>query len=153
MLVIGGLAALTVTSADTPRKSGKSTAAEAAKGFTVRVTDVKRTGGELVIAVFDREDGFPADVTKAVRTGKTALDQPEHTFGDLPDGEYVIVVFHDLNRNGKADRTALGFPKEPIGLSNHPAIGLKAGRPDFKKGKVKVRGTGEISINLIELSR
>ena len=37
---------------------------------------------------------------------------------DLPAGPYAVAAFHDLNGNGKLDRTALGPPAEPYGFSN-----------------------------------
>jgi uncharacterized protein (DUF2141 family) len=119
--------------------------------LTVKVTDVKGKDGQIVIALFTKEDGFPADIGKAAKTATVALDKPTHTFEKLPAGKYVVVVFHDRNKNGKVDKTLLGPPKEPIGLSNHPKISPPRNMPDFDKAKVDVSKATSIEVNLIEL--
>ena len=127
--------------------------APARHGLTVRVSDVKGAEGEVVISLFTRPDGFPADVSKADRSAKVPPGKPTHTFADLPAGQYVVVVFHDRNRDGKVDRSLFGVPKEPIGLSNHKSIGPKGGRPDFEKAKVSVPQAASVEVNLIEVGR
>ena len=36
--------------------------------------------------------------------------------GVMP-GKYAIAVVHDLNGNGKLDKTVIGMPKEPLAFS------------------------------------
>ena len=36
----------------------------------------------------------------------------------MPRGRYAIAVYHDVNGNGRLDRSAIGFPSEPYGFSN-----------------------------------
>jgi uncharacterized protein (DUF2141 family) len=118
--------------------------------LTITVTDVKSTDGQLMISVYSKTDGFPDNPAKATYTAQINPQKPEYTF-DLPTGKYVVVVVHDRNKNGKVDKTLIGFPKEPIGLSNHPKIGPGAGKPDFDKAKVDVKENTRLTINLIEL--
>jgi uncharacterized protein (DUF2141 family) len=126
-----------------------------AAGFdlTVTVTDIKGDEGELIISLFTKPDGFPADHKKAIKSQTIKLDEPEWTFSDLPEGKYVIVVVQDRNKNGKVDRSAIGFPLEPIGLSNHREIGPKGGPPNFNKAKVDVNQDTAVKINLIEVGK
>jgi uncharacterized protein (DUF2141 family) len=119
--------------------------------LTVTVTDAKTQDGQLLIALFTKEEGFPADVSKAVKTATVAIDKPSHTFEKLPAGKYVVVVVHDRNKNGKVDKSLLGPPKEPIGLSNHPKISPPNHMPNFEKAKVEVTQATKIEIKLIEL--
>ncbi|MEH3148298.1 MAG: DUF2141 domain-containing protein [Methylobacterium frigidaeris] len=52
-----------------------------------------------------------------------------HRFGfDMPPGTYAVLAYQDTNGNGRPDRTPLGLPTEPYGLSN--GAGRRA-RPDF----------------------
>lgn len=37
-------------------------------------------------------------------------------------GEFAIAVYHDRNANGKFDKTGLGLPNEPWGISNNPKV-------------------------------
>ena len=71
---------------------------------------------------------------------------------DLKPGEYVIVVFHDLSNNGKIEKNRVGIPVEPIGLSNHPKIGI-GGPPDFNKAKVDVSKDVTVKIVLNKVGR
>ena len=45
----------------------------------------------------------------------------------LPEGEYVITVFQDLNDNTKLDTNIIGIPKEPVGISNYSGKGIPGG--------------------------
>lgn len=42
------------------------------------------------------------------------------------DGDYAIAIYHDENANGNFDKTGLGLPKEPWGISNNPKVRFKA---------------------------
>lgn len=117
--------------------------------LTVSVADVRTKDGVVVVALFAKADGFPAEVGMAAVMAKVSPERPTHTFANLPAGKYAVVVFHDRNQDGKLDRTAFGLPKEPIGLSNHPA----AGRPDFEKAKVAVAKATSVTVNLVELGK
>ncbi len=121
--------------------------------LTVKITDLKSKDGELVISLFTKSDGFPMDTAKAFKSVKVSPEKPTHTFEGLPEGNYVVVVFHDVNKNGKMDTSTFGAPKEPIGMSNHPKISPPANMPNFDKGKVAVPKTKSIEINLIELGK
>ena len=120
--------------------------------LTVEVTDVRGKEGELVIALFEKEAGFPDQTTKAARVARVSPETPRHTFQNLPEGKYVVVVFHDRDKNGKIEKSLLGLPKEPVGLSNHPKLGTEQ-RPDFDKARIAVTRSGSVKINLIEMSR
>jgi uncharacterized protein (DUF2141 family) len=128
--------------------------AEDAEGQELKV-EVKNAGGktgDLYISLFAKPDGFPAETRKAAFTARVDLTAPRHTFTKLPDGKYVVVVFHDRNGNGKIDRNAFGLPQEPIGLSNHPKIG-PAAPPSFEKAKIDVTRLNTVTITLQEIGR
>lgn len=116
--------------------------------LTVNITEVKGAEGEIQIALFTKETGFPDDFAKADKTVKIKLDKPMHAFKGLPAGKYVVVVFHDKNGNGKLDKSLIGFPLEPIGLSNGMQ---KKGKPDFEKAKVDVTKATTIDLKLVEI--
>jgi uncharacterized protein (DUF2141 family) len=121
--------------------------------LTVQVTDVRAADGTLVILLFTRSDGFPADVSKAAVSVTVAANHPVHRFTDLPRGSYVVVVFHDKNDNGKLDRSLAGLPKEPIGLSNHPKLRPPGIMPVFERARIEVPRVPTVLINLIEIGR
>lgn len=130
-----------------------SVAAQAAgNDLTVKVTDVIGNDGAVLIALFTTPDGFTDNFARAAKTATVPPGKATHTFAGLPAGRYVIVVGHDRNTNGKIDKSAFGPPKEPIGLSNHPKLGLRI-RPDFDKAKVEVAKPTTVEVNLIEFGR
>ena len=116
----------------------------------VKITDAKSKEGQIIVALFTKSDGFPSDFAKAQVTKKVSLDQPACVFKELPAGTYVVVVAHDRNGNGKVEKSAIGIPKEPIGLSNHPKLGL-TNRPNFEKAKIDLKQDKSIAIKLIDV--
>lgn len=67
---------------------------------------------------------------------------------NLPDGEYLVMLVHDINNNGKLDTSFIGMPKEPVGLSNYDGKGIPG---KFKKHKFSVNENTEIIIPLKEI--
>lgn len=37
-------------------------------------------------------------------------------------GDFAIAIYHDRNANGRFDKTGLGMPDEPWGISNNPKV-------------------------------
>lgn len=70
-------------------------------------------------------------------------------FDNLPEGDYAISVYHDVNNNGRLDYNVLGIPREPVGFSND-ARG-RFGPPDFQSAKFNVKGLKRIAITLNRL--
>jgi uncharacterized protein (DUF2141 family) len=110
-----------------------------AADLTVHVDDVKGTGGNLMIAVYNSEGTFlkqPAKGTGApAAAGANTL-----VFKDLPEGEYAFAVYHDVNSNGKMDKNIVGIPTEDYAFSNN-ALG-KMGPPSFASAKFAVPAAG-----------
>ena len=125
---------------------------EAGHKLTVDVANIKDSGGQLIISLFTKKDGFPDNSKKAEKSVTVKVDKPTHTFTGLKPGKYVVVVFHDLNSDNKIDKNRIGIPAEPIGLSNHPKIGI-GGPPDFNKAKVDVSKDVSVKIELNKVGR
>jgi uncharacterized protein (DUF2141 family) len=99
----------------------------------IRIVGAKNSNGQVAIALFKGESGFPGDKSKAFRTLQIKIDPvtkiAEVTLPDLPRGAYAIAIFHDENLNGQLDKNLFGVPKEGYGFSN---ISKKAmGPPKF----------------------
>jgi uncharacterized protein (DUF2141 family) len=88
--------------------------------FSLNVNNIESTQGQLLVAVYDRSDGY-MDIAKArfkksysiSSTGSIRLSLPE-----IPAGTYAITCVHDLNGNGTIDKNWAGVPTEPYGFSN-----------------------------------
>lgn len=111
---------------------GTFSSAQSIGELTIKVSDKKnRTDGQLVLLLFTEADGFPGEVDQAAYKGRIdkVVQNTTYTFKNLPHGKYSVSVFLDRNKNGKADRNFVGFPKEPVGASNMTRLG----KPNFKK--------------------
>lgn len=92
--------------------SGPVSAAE----LVVKVATVEQATGKMMISIYDSESNFRETV--AADTSRAAIKgEMKFSFPDLATGDYAIMVFHDLNDNGKLDSNLLGLPKEPWGGS------------------------------------
>ena len=127
-------------------QSPQTTVADSAE-LTVQVTDVRHTEGKLLIGVFNKENGFPREIKKALVSANIQPGQPTHTFKNLPLGNYAVVVIHDRNSSGQLDRNLLGMPREPVGLSNYPLIGL-SNPPTFRKALFALKASGALKVRL-----
>ena len=62
-----------------------------------------------------RDDGYLDVEAELV---ETTDELRKYRIRNLPPGEYAISGYHDLNNNGKLERSGLlGKPKEPVGFS------------------------------------
>jgi len=122
-----------------------------APNLRVIATNVKSDQGTLYVWVYDRKDDWLSD---RVRTQKPLKVAGNRT-GDrmtvdllLPDGEYALSVFQDVNDDGKLERNFIGIPKEPAGLSNN--LRPKFGPPKYRDATFKV-SVGTVTEQKIEL--
>lgn len=116
----------------------------AAQAMQVRVSNIVRQEGEVLVAVYDGEQTWlktPVASARARASGGI-LDFSL----DLPEGMYALSVFHDRNGNGKLDTGLFGAPSEPIGFSN----GYKPwGPPAYRKAEVRFqRGSKPLEVRL-----
>lgn len=83
---------------------------------TVIVNGIAARGGRLGAALFATAVGFPdAPVPLSLLHPHTAASVDTFGFRDVAPGRYAVAVQHDLNANGKLDRSMVGSPKEPWG--------------------------------------
>lgn len=96
----------------------------------------RKDTGRLAIALFDTAEDY-ATQTNAVRRAWLGIDdgRSRWTVEDLPEGEYALIAYQDLNGNEQIDMRLLGMPKEPVGVSND-ARGL-FGPPRFEAAKFR----------------
>lgn len=89
--------------------------------LTMRITGIKQGKGDILIAVFRGEEGFPSDTKKAVELLRaTPVDgKAELTVKTLTAGRYAVSLFQDTNGDGLLNTNFLGIPKEGYGVSNN----------------------------------
>ena len=92
--------------------------------------------GVLRVALFASPTGFPDNPAHALRhyVGPVKADPFTLTFENLPFGTYAVSVHHDINENGRLDKSFFGIPREPFGVSNNPKKFF--GPPSFDQAKI-----------------
>jgi uncharacterized protein (DUF2141 family) len=102
--------------------------------------------GTVYVALYDKADTWMKKAAKGhsvtAESGKTVI-----VIKDLPEGEYALTLFHDLDGDRKMARNAMGMPTEPWGFSKD-AMG-NFGPPSFDDAKVTLPAAGlTIPVNL-----
>jgi uncharacterized protein (DUF2141 family) len=98
---------------------------------TVKVDGIDRADGTIFVAVCAKQY-FMNPACPIGTSTAAALEGASVTFPAISDGRYAVMVFHDLNGNGKLD-FGLMRPKEPWGLS-----GRKTLAPNFDASAVEI---------------
>ena len=62
-------------------------------------------------------------------------------FTDVPEGEYAVMVYQDLDGNKKLNRNLIGIPNEPYGFSNNPSL---MGPPRFEQLRFQQTKLGQV---------
>lgn len=105
---------------------------ESSRNLVLKLEGVSNSKGLIRITVFTKEEGFPEDSQKAVKTLSVPAQEGviKVSLGKLPAGTYAIAVLHDENKNGKLDTNLVGYPKEGYGFSNNNLPTFRAPRFD-----------------------
>jgi uncharacterized protein (DUF2141 family) len=116
--------------------------------FSVEVTGVQPGKGYVFFGLYDKEKGF-LDNESQIATAKVKANQNSvvYTFKNLPNGNYAIAVYQDVNSNGKCDRNLIGYPIEGFGFSKNYKPKLSA--PNFDEVKIAIEQYATTSIALI----
>ena len=114
------------------------------KKLTVQITNVTSEEGQIILAIYNSSENYDKRIAFQEVKLKPEIDTVIFET-NLPDGEYLVMLVHDINNNGKLDTSFIGMPKEPVGLSNYDGKGIPG---KFKKHKFSVNENTEIIIPL-----
>ena len=118
--------------------------------FKLTIKDVKNPTATINIGFYKREDKFPdlkrSSIFKSIIPGKKG--DINLVWDDIPQGEYALAVYQDLDNNGKLNSSIFGMPKEPYGFSLNFVPVLRA--PKFGECKIDFNSNSnafEIKLN------
>jgi len=114
------------------------------KKLTVQITNIASEDGQIILAIYNSSENYDKRIAFQEVKLKPEIDTVIFET-NVPDGEYLVMLVHDINNNGKLDTTFIGMPKEPVGLSNYDGKGIPG---KFKKHKFPVNENTEIIIPL-----
>lgn len=118
--------------------------------LSVKVSNLKNTDAPIYMAVYKS----PSDFLNNEKMYSGAKLEPKGSKEpvlkvELPEGQYALAIFQDINENGKLDTNILGIPKEPYGFSKNFRPVFSA--PAFEDCAIDVRSdSGIYSIRLLQ---
>lgn len=117
--------------------------------LSVTVPDLKNTEAPIYMAIYKDNEDFLN--TKKMFTGAKAEPKGNKSAElkvELPEGEYALAIFQDINGNGELDTNILGIPKEPYGFSKNYKPVFSA--PKFRDCSIEVKQDTKVSIRLLD---
>ncbi len=120
--------------------------------FEIRivVNNVKQNAGLITADLYpNRQEGFLMGRGR-IKQVKFAAKSPQTKFCiTAPEtGDFAIALYHDKNANGDFDKTGIGLPAEPWGLSMNPKVRFRAPTVDQTIFPVAETGANvEIKLN------
>lgn len=114
--------------------------------FTVAVSELRSTQGQLIVCVFATRDRFP--------TCRQGDGVPRHVFRvtgqtmrvtvPLPrPGRYAVTVIHDEDMNGRLKQNFIGMPTEGVGVTGNPG-----GMPRFAGSVVELAAGSVVGVRV-----
>jgi len=90
----------------------------------VIVTGIKKSQGLITADLYpNKQDGFLRGRGRLLQVHYAAKSPATKFCVDAPEGGlFAMSVYHDKNANGDFDKTGLGLPDEPWGISNNPRV-------------------------------
>jgi len=123
--------------------------AQAAGDITVRLRNAPPEG-VLVLQVYDNPDAF-GDFRRPLREERYDIQTDgSYRIASVPPGNVAVLAYIDGNNNRALDRTFIGIPREPIGLSNNYR---PKGPPSFQRASFKLESgrSATLDIELYEV--
>ena len=117
-----------------------------AEEIRVNVENIDNDQGNIRIALYSSVENYKNENSTFTATVKASRGEKKITINDVKFGDYIIVLHHDENANGKLDRNLLGIPKEGYGFSNNPSS--KFGPPDIEEAKFTLNKGTNIELNI-----
>jgi len=117
-----------------------------AQSLTVKLEKISSSKGKMMLALYNRESGFPGTPKSAFRILQVPANKPSVVlmFDQIPPGTYALAVFHDINEDGELNTNLLGVPKEGYGFSNNARASFRA--PTFNEAAFEFSGQKSISV-------
>ena len=111
--------------------------------LNITVTNIDTTkGGNIIVMIYDKEDGFPKDHEMSLLSSTKRAQQSSLDFDfDVTSQQIAIKVLHDENGDGKVTKNWTGiYPKDGLGFSNGQKLTF-TGPPNYQKSKITISPT------------
>lgn len=114
---------------------------------SIAVNNIAENRGELYIAVYSVKESYKQEKPDYSFIGRVSEKSlVRETL--LPEGDYLIAVFQDLNGNKELDTKLFGIPNEPVALSGWNGKGFPKGWKE-QSFNIKAGNPVDIILNLV----
>jgi uncharacterized protein (DUF2141 family) len=103
--------------------------------IVVKVDKINSSEGTVNVALFNSEKDFLNKPFMSKIKDATS-GELEFEFDGVPNGEYTISIYHDVNMNGELDKNFIGIPNEPYGVSQEGRSMF--GPPNYSDAKFSI---------------
>ena len=112
--------------------------------LSLDIVGMKEKKGNLLISVYSSAEDY---LKKPIKTLTTPVDAlTKRVVIELETGTYAVVIYQDLNSNGKVDRNFFRLPTEPCGFSRDARP--KMGPPRYKPASFTLNEDTEMQIKI-----
>jgi len=88
--------------------------------LTIDISNIESLTGTIEIGLYNNGEHFLEEgKTFKLISIKVDANQKTVVIKDLPQGEYAISMYHDVNADGECNLNFLGIPTEPYAFSNN----------------------------------
>jgi uncharacterized protein (DUF2141 family) len=112
----------------------------------IKISGLIHVPSKVYVAVYNSAENFLTEQRFRSYVLEVQGTDQQWLVKDLPDGEYAVSVYQDLNGNARLDRGVFRQPTEPFGFSKAKHPFFKA--PDFQQCAFETEGTHTITIQL-----
>jgi len=133
---------LLVSASTAPAMAAENYVKEGVNGtsnITVTLGGIKDVQGIVTAGLYNSEDGYKNGGSVRGAKVEVKADTVTINYSNLPEGEYAIKLFHDVNGDGEMATNLFGIPTEPFAFSNN-AVG-KMGPAKWKDAKFTISGS------------
>lgn len=104
--------------------------------FTLKITNVKNATATIHIGFYKKENDFPTQQKHAFAKEIVPSNTGEITvsWNDVPEGEYALAIYQDIDTNAKMKTNMFGYPKEPFAFTQN--FKPKMSKPKFDQCKI-----------------
>ncbi|MCF6292153.1 MAG: DUF2141 domain-containing protein [Robiginitomaculum sp.] len=119
------MALLLATASAAPVYAAENYVKEGVSGeanITVTLSGITAINGNVQAGLYNTETSYKSGGSVRGAKVEVTSNTVTITYSSLPDGEYAIKLFHDVDGDGKMGANLFGMPTEPFAFSNN-AVG------------------------------
>ncbi|MBT79635.1 MAG: hypothetical protein CL587_04505 [Alteromonadaceae bacterium] len=99
-----------------------------AANIDITFSDLSHQSGQLYVALYNSSSAMKSRQHFQSQIITVYKGSQKTVFADVPEGQYGVMVFQDLDGNNTLNSNLLGIPTEPYGFSTNPHV---MGPPSF----------------------